>query len=134
MTWKRYQNELILSALLILMIVSYLYKNSAVDSLDSAKSETITYATQIGEIIVLKKQWSDPKISQSIKKLKHNIAPAKIKQFSVKRKKLTASFRNLSDKEMNGIILKIENIAVQIIILSVKHNDKGYQMEIKCKW
>ncbi|MEA3490661.1 MAG: hypothetical protein U9R27_02030 [Campylobacterota bacterium] len=134
MTLKRYQNELILSIVVILMILSYLYKNSAANSLDSAKAETTASAAQIGKIIVLKEQWGDPKLSQSIKKLKQNIAPSKIKQFSIKGKKLAASFQNLSDKEMNGVILKIKNIAVRIVILSVKRSDKGYQMEIKCKW
>ena len=36
--------------------------------------------------------------------------------------------------EVNRVILKLENTAVQIVKLSVKREGETYSMEIKCKW
>ena len=134
MIWKRYQNEAIVLLAFIVMTAGYLYKSNSADSLDRVKSEVALSATEIGEIIVLKKQWSSEKLTESVNKINLNIAPDKIKQFGIKSKKLQASYRELSDKEMNGIILKLQNIAVQIIKLDVKRQGNSYTMEIVCKW
>ena len=134
MMWKRYQNEAIVLLAFVLMIAGYLYKSSSADSLDRVKAEVALSATEVGEIIALKKQWGNEKLTGSVNRMNLNIAPDKIKQFSVKSKKLQASYRGLSDKEMNGIILKLQNIAVQIVKLGVKRKGDSYTMEIVCKW
>ena len=134
MIWKRYQNEAIVLLAFVLMTAGYLYKSSSANSLDRVKAEVALSATEIGEIIALKKQWGNEKLTGSVNKINLNIAPDKIKQFSIKSKKLQASYRGLSDKEMNGIIHKLGNIAVQVIKLGVKRQGDGYNMEITCKW
>ena len=134
MIWKRYQNEVIVLLAFIVMIAGYLYKSSSANNLDRVKAEVAQSATEVGEIIALKKQWGNEKLTGSINRINLNIAPGKIKQFSIKSKKLQASYRGLSDKEMNGIILKLQNIAVQIIKLAVKRQGDSYTMEIVCKW
>ncbi len=147
MIWKRYQNEVIVLVAFVLMTVGYLYKSSSANSLDRVKAEVALSASEVGEIIALKKQWGNEKLTESVNKMNLNIAPGKIKQFSIKSKKLQASYRGLSDKEMNGIILKLQNIAVQIIKLGVKRQGdnynvelgvksrgESYNMEIVCKW
>ncbi len=134
MMWKRYQNEAIVLLAFVLMTVGYLYKSNSANSLDRVKAEVALSATEVGEIIALKKQWGNEKLTASVNRMNLNIAPDKIKQFSVKSKKLQASYRGLSDKEMNGIILKLQNIAVQIVKLGVKRQGESYNMEIVCKW
>ncbi len=147
MIWKRYQNEVIVLLAFVLMTAGYFYKSSSADSLDRIKTEVALSTTEIGEIIALKKQWGNEKLTESVKKMNLNIASGKIKQFSVKSKKLQASYRGLSSKEMNSIILKLQNIAVQIIKLGVKRQGdnynielgvksrgESYNMEIVCKW
>ncbi len=134
MMWKRYQNEAIVLLAFVLMTVGYLYKSNSANSLDRVKAEVALSATEVGEIIALKKQWGNEKLTASVNRMNLNIAPDKIKQFSVKSKKLQASYRGLSDKEMNGIILKLQNIAVQIVKLGVKRKGSSYNMEIVCKW
>jgi len=134
MIWKRYQNELIVGVALVLMLAVYLYKNSQVKQLDSTKIEVAQSVEEIGEIIALKQQWGDPKLKQRVEKVKQGLQSGKIKSFTVKGKKLTASLQGLSSKEMNSVITKLENIAIQIVKLSVQHKDGTYQMEIKCKW
>ncbi len=147
MIWKRYQNEIIVLVAFVLMAAGHLYKSSSANTLDLVKAEVALSATEVGEIIALKKQWGNEKLTESVNKMNLNIAPSKIKQFSIKSKKLQASYRGLSDKEMNGIILKLQNIAVQITKLGVKHQANSYNvelgvksqggsynMEIVCKW
>jgi len=134
MIWKRYQNELIVGLALLLMFGAYIYKGSQVKQLDSTKIEVAQSVEEIGEIIALKQQWGDPKLKQRVQKVKQGLQSGKIKSFIVKGKKLTASLQGLSSKEMNSVITKLENIAIQIVKLSVKHKDGTYQMEIKCKW
>jgi len=134
MILKRYQNEAIVLFAFVLMIAGYLYKSSSANTLDRVKAEVALSATEAGEIIALKKQWGSEKLTGSVNKINLNIAPDKIKQFSIKSKKLQASYRGLSDKEMNGIIFKLQNIAVQVIKLGVKRKGDSYNMEIVCKW
>ncbi len=134
MIWKRYRNEFIVLIVFVLMLAASLYKNSAADELDVVNSEMKIAMVEIGEIIALKEQWGNDKLTKEINKVKKGITTEKIKLFSVKSKKLTASFVGLSDKEMNGIVLKLENIAVQISKLDIKLKNENYNMEIKCKW
>ncbi len=134
MIWKRYQNELIVVIALLLMLTAYFYKQSQANKLDQTKQEVSASIDEIAEIIALKNQWGDPKLSTKIKKVKENIDEKDIKAFTIKNKKLTASFSDLDSKEMNKIIIKLENIAVQIIKLKVTSSEEKYNMEIKCKW
>ena len=134
MTFKRYQNELIILATICFMLLAYIYKDSNSSDLDAVKNKEKISATQADEIISLKKQWSSPDLSKKILKLKEGISVERVKHFTLKGKKLTASFRELSAKEMNAVIVKLENIAVQIVELKVTQADKKYKMEIKCKW
>lgn len=134
MIWKRYQHELIVLAALLLMLMAYLYKSSSINSMSSVKTEVAQSATEVGEIIALQKQWGDPKLTKKVQKIKKGLTREKIKKFTIKSKKLTASFKNLSDREMNLVMIKLENIAVQIIKINVKRQSSGYTMEFSCKW
>lgn len=134
MIWKRYQNELIVVIAFLLMLTAYFYKQSQANRLDQTKQEVSASIDEIANIIALKNQWGDPKLSTKIKKVKENIDEKNIKAFTIKNKKLTASFSDLDSKEMNKIIIKLENIAVQIIKLKVTSSEEKYNMEIKCKW
>ncbi|PTB83599.1 hypothetical protein C9926_02050, partial [Sulfurovum lithotrophicum] len=81
----------------------------------------------------LKKVWGDKKITKKVEKLKAIVPPSKVK-WSRKGKKLTASFQNLSASELNRIVIKVLNLAVEIQKLEVKKTGTTYQMELKCKW
>jgi hypothetical protein len=131
---REYQNEVIVSIAMVLMIVAYLYKQSVVTKIDTTKSEITSSIADIGDIIALKEQWGDPKISKKIKSIKSDILGENIRKFEIKNRKLIASFSRLSSKEINRVITKIENIAVQIINLQIESRDGKYSMEVKCKW
>ncbi len=134
MIWKRYQNELIVSIAILFMIGTYVYKSTNIKKIERGEITLAKATNQASEIISLQKQWNDPKLSKRILKLKVSISAQKIRNFVVKRKKLTAVFQDLTSKEMNAIVSRLENIAVQITQLQVKRGDKGYKMEIRCKW
>ena len=134
MIWKRYRNEMIVLASLLLMMIALIYKSNTINKLDRVNAEVKASLSQIGEIIALKKQWGDAGLTKKIKQIKNGLSADKIKQFSIKSKKLLASFRGLNDMEVNRVILKLENTAVQIVKLSVKREGETYSMEIKCKW
>jgi len=134
MIWRRYRNEMIVLAAFLLMAASLLYKYSVVGRLDAVNTEVKTSLAQIGEIIALRKQWGNKKLTKKITMVKNGITPEKVKLFSIKSRKLSASFKGLNESEVNKIILRLENIAVQLMKLSVKRRDGSYDMEIKCKW
>ena len=125
---------MIILASFVLMLASLAYKSREVNRLDSVKQEVDRSIDQIGEIVALKKQWGNEKLTKQVQQIKKSIAPDKIKTFSIKSKKLLASFKGLSDSEVNKIILKLENMAVQIVKIGVKRKDGNYDLEIKCKW
>ncbi len=133
MIWKRYRNELIVTLSLLLLLAALGYKRMAASS--SVENETNTkYAVrEFQELISLKKRWADKQISKKVDKLQKVIPQTKVK-WQKKGKKLTASYKSLTSKELNKVITTILNIAVQIEILEIKNNNSSYDVEFKCKW
>lgn len=134
MSWKRYQNELIVLAAILIMSVALLYKSSTVSKIDDVKIEVSKLMDEMGEIIALKKQWGNPELSKKVLKIKEGLAANKVKSFDIRSNKLTAVLEGLSEKEMSNTIIRIENMAVQIMRLNVKSDAGTYKMEIICKW
>jgi len=134
MIWKKYINELIILGAFIFMIMGYSYKSIQATRLYTVKSETSKSINDITQIIGLKNQWDNKKIKSKILRLKNNLSESNIQSFELKSRKLSAIFKNLSNKQMNKLIINLENRAVQIILLKVTRRDKKYKMEIKCKW
>jgi|GEM_PF-536002 len=134
MILKRYQNEMIVLTAFVLMGMSYLYKSSSAGGLDRIKEEVAASTAQLGEIIALKKQWGDADLPKKIEVLKKEIDPKKVKSFDLGSNKLTAVLAGLSDKEMNTIVTRLGNTAVQIIKLNAKKVGESYEMEIQCEW
>ncbi|SFV52535.1 hypothetical protein MNB_SV-9-1537 [hydrothermal vent metagenome] len=132
--WKKYINELIILGALLFMIIGYLYKNTQVNKLYTVKSETSKSINDINQIVGLKNQWDNKKIKSKILKIKNNLSNNNIKSFDLKSRKLTAILKDLSSKQMNKIIISLENRAVQIILIKVTLKNNKYGMEIKCKW
>lgn len=134
MIWKRYQNEFIIALALLFLLATLGYKHRKIAGVDQVRMILAHSTKEASEIISLKKQWSNPKLDREIRKLKNHIATSKIKQFTIKRKKLNASFQNLESKEMSTIVTRLENIAVVIMKLEIKKVDTSYKVEIQCKW
>jgi len=131
MQLKRYKNELIVGIALLLLLIALIYKQGVASGQTDASAGTALQ--ELKEVIALKKVWGDKKTTKKVDKLKTIVSPSKVK-WSKKSKKLTASFLNLSNQELNRVIVKIMNLAVEIQKLEVKKQGVAYQVEFKCKW
>jgi len=128
---KAYKNELIAGIAFLLLMIAFVYKQGKVSGHTDTSAGTALQELQ--EVISLKKIWGDKKMTKKVDKLKTIVAPSKVK-WSKKSKKLTASFTNLSNQELNRVIVKIMNLAVEIQRLEVKKLGTSYHVEFKCKW
>ena len=133
MNWKRYQNELIVVMAFMLMFMGYLYKHTQVSSQREAMVESKLALEEIKEVIALKKIWSDKKMTQKVSKLR-TLIPENKMQWSKKSKKVTASYKGLSDKELNTLVTKILNLPIAIKKLQIKNVASSYDVEFKCQW
>jgi len=133
MIWKRYRNELIVALSLLLLLSAIGYKRMAVSSSVENKSNTKYAVREFQELISLKKRWADKKISKKVDKLQKLLPDTKVK-WKKKGKKLSASYKGLTSKELNKVITGILNIAVQIELLEIRNNNSSYDVEFKCKW
>lgn len=133
MIWKRYQNELSVLFAFVLLLSGYAYKHSQLSIQSEQRSGANASMAEIKEVIALKKIWSDKKTTQKIKKLRTLMPEAKVTWRS-KSKKLTASYKGLTAKELNKLVTKILNLAVVIQKFEVKKIASSYDVEFKCKW
>ena len=133
MSWKRYQNELIVLLALMLMAGALLYKNGEISSQAQEEVALKHSIAELREIIALKKVWAGKKISKRVDKLKALIPRSKVK-WSKKGKRVTAIYDGLSAKELNKLISKILNLPIEIRELDIEKRDASYHVEFKCKW
>ncbi len=135
MTIQRYKNELILFIMFIFMLVAFMYKLSAVTYVKENQVKINKEIKEIQTIVNLKKQWGGKDISKKLTILKRVVPSSKIKSFKKKSKQLSVIYNNLTASELNKIINKIINIAVQINHLKIiKSSKNSYKMECICKW
>ena len=130
---KAYKNEIIVALALLLLLIALVYKQGKVSSVNSVGSGANSSLQELKEVIALKKVWGDKKITKKVEKLQKIVTPSKVK-WSLKGKKLTATFKNLSSQEFNRIMIKIMNLAVELQKLDVSKTETSYQVELKCKW
>ncbi len=133
MNWKRYQNELIVLSAFLLMLMGYGYKHTQISSQRETMVESTAALEEIKEVIALQKIWSDKKITQKVSKLQTFIPENKMK-WSKKGNKVTASYKGLSDNELNTLVTKILNLPIEIKKLDIKNVASSYDMEFKCQW
>ena len=133
MIWKRYQNELIVVISLLLLVISLVYKNAKHASSIENQTSTKYAVHEFKEIIAHKKRWADKNIAKKLDKLKNTVPVSKL-TWKKKGKKLTASFKGLTSKELNKVVTTILNLAIQIEVLEVKDVQSSYDVEFKCKW
>jgi len=133
MNWKRYQNELIVLSALLFLFMGYVYKHTQISSQKESMVESKLALEEIKEVIALKKIWSNKKTTQKVAKLKTLIPENKMK-WRKKSKKVTASYKGLSDKELNTLVTKILNLPIEIKKLHIKNVASSYDVEFKCQW
>jgi len=133
MTWKRYQNELIALIAFVFMLIAYGYKTTQVSSQAQGIAGAKHSVEEIQEVISLQKIWADTKTSKKVEKLRTLVPSSKI-TWSNKNKKVTASYKNLTARELNTLVTKILNVPVEIEKLKIQKVASSYDVEFKCKW
>jgi len=133
MTWKRYQNELIVLIAFVLMLGAYGYKTAQLSSQAQNLAAAKHSVEEIQEVISLKRIWADTKISKKVEKLQALVPASKLK-WSSQNKKVTASYKNLTAAELNTLVTKILNVPVEIEKLKIQKVASSYDVEFKCKW
>jgi len=133
MTWQRYQNELIVLAAFFLLLVGYGYKSTQVSSQSEMLMEVKRSADEIKDVVALQKIWSDKKIGSKVEKL-HTLIPEPKVTWSNKSKKVTATYKELTARELNSLVTKILNLPVEIQTLNIVKKASSYDVEFKCKW
>jgi hypothetical protein len=115
------------------MFGAFLYKNGQISSQAENATSTKQAVSDFKEIVALKKVWADKKTSKKVEKLKVLISAEKVK-WSNKSKKVTASYKGLTAAELNKLVTKILEMAVEIQKLEVQKTASFYDVEFKCKW
>ncbi|QOR61865.1 hypothetical protein ACM66Z_10700 [Sulfurovum sp. ST-21] len=133
MSWKHYRNELIVGASLLFALAAFGYKMKQRSATAEVNRVMETEVATLREIGSLKKIWGDKRISEKLDRVRTLIPSSKV-QWQKKGKKLTAVFSELKASEVNTLVTKFLNIAVQIESLKVKKRGENYSMEIRCKW
>ena len=133
MNWKQYQNELIVLASLLLLVMAIVFKNVRVSSAIESSHNISRSLNELKEIVDLKKRWADKTTNKKVDKLKSVVSSSKLKWIK-KTKKLTAIYTNLNSKELNKVVTTLLNLTVQIDKLEIKQTGTTYGVELKCKW
>jgi uncharacterized membrane protein YqhA len=134
MNYQHYKIEIILASSLLFMVMAYGYKSFSYATLKNSQEEIRITKAQIGEIIALKELWGDKKIGKKVKELQSLLSASKVSQFSIKSKKLTASFKEMGIDDLNRLTNKLTSLAVAIEKFHLSKETNGYRLEIKCKW
>ena len=133
MNWRAYQNELMVLAAFVFMLIAYIYKSSKVNEQTQNSSQVKQVVGELKEVVALKEVWPTRKIDKKLKKLEALIPKGKV-QWSKRGEKITASFKGLSGEELNALTTKILNLPIVVRQLEVKKIGRSYDVEFKCKW
>lgn len=133
MSIKRYQNELIVLVALFMMSGAYLYKYEQVFKQAENANSMKRSVDEFRETVALQKIWGNKNTASKVDQLQGLIPESKVK-WSKTGKKLTAIYENLSASELNKLVTKILNLAVEIEALSIHQSGSVYRVEFRCKW
>ncbi|MDQ1325510.1 MAG: hypothetical protein QG564_634 [Campylobacterota bacterium] len=133
MSIKRYQNELIVLVALFMMSGAYLYKYEQVFKQAENANSMKRSVDEFRETVALQKIWGNKNTASKVDQLQGLIPESKVK-WSKTGKKLTAIYENLSASELNKLVTKILNLAVEIEALSIHQSGSVYRVELRCKW
>ena len=135
MTLQRYKNELVLLGTFIFLLIAFGYRSSASDNVAENQLKIEQQIEEIDAIDAYKRMWDGKGIANKLKVLRRVVAPSKVKVFSKKSKKLTATYINLTGNELSRVSNKLINLPIQIKSLKINQTGKDqFKLEFTCKW
>ncbi len=133
MMWRTYKNEIMVGVSLLLMVMAFVYKEGQISKQAETAKHITTSLEELKEVIALKKVWKDKNLSKKVERLKGVVSPSKM-TWRRDGKKLTASYKALTPRELNTLISKIMSLAVEIEKMELHKTGETYEVELKCKW
>lgn len=133
MSWKRYTNEIIVLSALLVLLLAFSYRHDQAESQSAQGKETQLSLSEIKEVVSLKRVWADKTTGKKAERLKTVAESAKVK-WTKKGKSVTAVYEGLTSQELNALMNKLLNLAVEIKELDISKQDKVYKVTLQCKW
>jgi len=133
MTLNHYKNELFVVLSCLIMCLAFFYKETRLSLQEEQLSSIKQEMKEVKKIVALKRVWADGHLSQKIDRLQSVVPASKVK-WQKRGKKITASYQDLTSKELNKVMTKLMNLPLQITSLNIVKKDKNYTMECQCKW
>ena len=133
MMWRTYKNEIMVGVSLLLMVMAFVYKEGQISKQAETAKHITTSLEELKEVIALKKVWKDKNLSKKVERLK-GVVPSSKMTWRRDGKKLTASYKALTPRELNTLISKIMSLAVEIEKMELHKTGETYEVELKCKW
>jgi len=131
---RKYQNELIVLASLIVFLGGFLYQKGMTRQLDASLTQSREAAQQITETKTLQKVWSSKGLKQKVAAIRQLIPAGKIKTFDQKKTKVTLHFSDMTGKELNTVTSRIAALPVQIQEIGMTRSGDHYDMRCTCSW
>ena len=130
---RHYRNEIILGAAILFFLAALLFKYERKTEVLSSQKQIQKELTELRDLEAMKNIWGAKGIPKKVQRLQ-TLAPASKVSWHKEAKKLSASFNNLSGRELNNVLNKILNLPVVIELLDITKTGKTYRLECKCKW
>lgn len=129
----RFKNEIIVIAAALFAVSALGYKHMQRMSVYEQKQQLIREIETFQEIISLKQRWKAGDIYRKLDAL-HTMFANRVLSWKKQGRKLSASFGEVSAKQLGTIMTKLLNIPVQIDRIHIEKKGDTYQMEFTCKW
>jgi hypothetical protein len=117
----------------LLMVIAFFYRHTQRDRMAEINQQMAKEIAVLQETVSMKKIWDDKKAVQKLDRIKTLVPDSKLK-WQKRGKKLIAKFSDMLPSEVNKVVTKMLNIAVQIESLKIEKSGERYTMEITCKW
>ena len=133
MNFRRYQNELIAGIAFLVMLGAFLFKQGEISGKEERIKSLQNAVAEMKEVVALKEIWDDGELDKRVRELESAVPSSKVK-WNQKRKKVTASYQDLTISELNTLMKKILNLGVEMQLLDIKKEGELYHVELRCKW
>ena len=131
---RKYQNELIVLAALLFLLVGFVYQRTARIRLDVATQQAHTATQEITETTLLQQVWSSKGLKKKVEALRAVLPAAKVERFDLGKEKLDATFTSLTSQELNALSSQIASLPVRIQTFNVSRTGESYTVGCKCSW
>ncbi|MDY0402873.1 hypothetical protein [Sulfurovum sp.] len=133
MNFRRYQHELIAGIALLVMLGALLFKQGEISGKEERIKRLQSSVSELKEVVALKEIWGDKNLEKRVRELESVVPASKVK-WNQKSKKVTASYQELTINELNTLMKKVLNLAVEMQLLDIKKEGELYHVELRCKW